>query len=54
MNGSLTETISTEQETHQGGPLSPLLFILATESLATKIRQDTRIKGINRKIQNLK
>lgn len=40
------EAISVNKGIWQRCPLSPLLFILAIEILARKIRQDSRNKGI--------
>lgn len=46
INGKVTGAIPIEKGTRQGCPLPPLLFILAIEALAIKIRQDRWIKGI--------
>lgn len=44
--GNLTETISIERGTYLGCSLSPLLFILVLENLATGLRQNKWNKGI--------
>ena len=46
VNGWLTEKIYISRGVRQGCPLSALLFILAVEVLAIKIRSDPEIKGI--------
>ena len=48
MNGGfLTTYFNISSGVRQGCPLSPLLFILSTELLAVKIRQDLDCEGIS-------
>ena len=45
-NGFTTKQLKLSRGVRQGCPLSPYLFILPAEILATKIRQDNSIYGI--------
>ena len=45
-NGHTSRWFHLEKGVRQGCPLSPYLFILAAETLSTKIRNDKDIKGI--------
>ena len=44
--GFMTKYFKVSQGVPQGCPLSPLLFVLAVEMLALKIRQDQLCRGI--------
>lgn len=46
INGLISNTFKIYRGTRQGCPLSPLLFALAIEPLATKIGTHTTIKGL--------
>ena len=46
VNNSLTKRIKLERSVRQGCSLSPLLYTLVIETLISKIRKDTSIKGI--------
>ena len=48
--GHMSPSFNIGRGCHQGDPLSPYIFILCAEFLATKIRKNKRIKGI--KIEN--
>jgi len=46
-NGYATNWIKPSTGVRQGCPLSPYLFILATELMSMKIRQSSVVKGIS-------
>ena len=46
LNGQKLKTFPLRSRTRQGCPLSPLLFNIVLEVLATAIRQEKKIKGI--------
>ena len=46
LNGEKLKAFPLRSETRQGGPLSPLLFNIVLEVLATAIREEKEIKGI--------
>ena len=47
VSGHLSSFFNIERGCHQGDPLSPYLFVICAEFLATKIRKNKIIKGIN-------
>ena len=46
INGEKLKPFPQRSGTRQGGPLSPILFNIALEVLATAIREEKEIKGI--------
>ena len=45
-NGFITSWFKPSKGVRQGYPLSPYLFILSTEVLSNKIRQESNVRGI--------
>ena len=46
VNGEKLKAFPLRSETRKGSPLSPLLFNIVLEVLATAIREEKEIKGI--------
>lgn len=45
-NGITSDDFTFERRVRQGDPLSPYLFVVAVETLAVAIRQNSLMKGI--------
>ena len=54
LNGEKLKAFPLRSETRQGCPLSPLLFNLVLEVLATSIREEKEIKGIQIRKEEVK
>ena len=54
LNGEKLKAFPLRSETRQEGPLSPLLFNIVLEVLATAIREEKEIKGIHVRKEEVK
>ena len=54
LNGEKLKPFPLRSGTRQGGPLSPLLFNIVLEVLATAIREEKEIKGIQTRKEEVK
>ena len=54
LNGEKLKSLPLRSETRQGCPLSPLLFNIVVEILATVIREEKEIKGIQIRKEEVK
>ena len=54
LNGEKLKAFTLRSRTRQGGPLSPVLFNIVLEVLATAIREEKEIKGIQIRKEEVK
>ena len=54
LNGEILKAFPVRSDTRQGCPLSPLLFDIVLEVLATTIREEKEIKGIQIRKEEVK
>ncbi|KAF2068529.1 hypothetical protein CYY_010147 [Polysphondylium violaceum] len=52
VNGKLTKPFPVETGIKQGDPISPTLFVIVVESLASAINSDQELKGIPLSLNN--